>query len=585
MLCTEGLSSIIQNSIKAGKIHGFKASRTGPAISYLLFADDSLLFCKAEEEECRELMQILQIYEKASGQAINLNKSAIMFGKGLAKDDRQKLSECTGIHKTAGFGRYLGLPEFIGRNKFNAFTFITQKLENKISSWYTKFLSPAGKEVLLKAIATAIPAYCMSCFLLPKRTLDQMTRAMRKFWWSNAKEKGGIRWIAWNKIVDTKSMGGLGVRDLKEFNIALVAKQSWRILQNPQSLLSRIFKAKYFQKTSLLQAISKANASHAWRSILKGNELLKSGIKWIIGRGAQTHMWIDNWLPTNPPRPPKGLTNCIDKNTKVCEFINPETNWWDINKLNSFVAQEDVEIVKTIRPSGTDVKDSIIWMHTKEGQYSAKSGYKLQRFNTSQTLPSSSNIGNNLLLEVCKKVWKLNSPPKIKHFWWRVAHNAIPTAENLRRRKMVADNTCQLCGERSETTNHLIFNCRISKQIWSMTPSMEIKGDNLSSNSLLENVSMMLTLNNNQREDASIFPFIGWRIWKMRNDLIFNGKKKAIPDIINQALIDQNVWKNALEADELQIESPQNLLIPAEERHSSMEDVIRNANTLCFFCR
>lgn len=115
-----------------------------------------------------------------------------------------------------------------------------------------------------------------------------------------------------------------------------------------------------------------------------------------------------------------------------------------------------------------------------------------------------------------------------------------------------------------------------------MTPSMEIKGDNLSSNSLLENVSMMLTLNNNQREDASIFPFIGWRIWKMRNDLIFNGKKKAIPDIINQALIDQNVWKNALEADELQIESPQNLLIPAEERHSSMEDVIRNANTLCF---
>ena len=71
----------------------------------------------------------------------------------------------------------------------------------------------------------------------------------------------------------------------------------------------------------------------------------------------------------------------------------------------------------------------------------------------------------------------------------------------------------------------------------------------------------------------------------MRNDLIFNGKKKAIPDIINQALIDQNVWKNALEADELQIESPQNLLIPAEERHSSMEDVIRNANTLCFFCR
>ena len=88
LLCTEGISSIIQNSIQTGKIHGFKASRTGPAISHLLFADDSLLFCKAEEGECREPMQI---YEKASGQAVNFSKSAIMFGKGLDKDNRRKL--------------------------------------------------------------------------------------------------------------------------------------------------------------------------------------------------------------------------------------------------------------------------------------------------------------------------------------------------------------------------------------------------------------------------------------------------------------------------------------------------------------
>ena len=134
----------------------------------------------------------------------------------------------------------------------------------------------------------------MSCFLLPKRVLNQMTKAMRKFWWSSAKDKQGIPWIAWSTIADSKSLGGLGIRDLTDFNIALVAKQSWRILQNPSSLLSRVYKSKYFQKTSLLQAKPKSNGSHAWKSILKGNELLKSGIKWNIGRGEQTYMWIDN---------------------------------------------------------------------------------------------------------------------------------------------------------------------------------------------------------------------------------------------------------------------------------------------------
>lgn len=263
--------------------------------------------------------------KKLQVKAVNFNKSAIMFGKGLSREDKKNLSEYTGIHRTAGFGRYLGLPEFIGRNKCNAFDFITQKLERKISSWYTRFLSPAGKEVLLKAVATAIPAYSMSCFLLPKRVLNQMTKAMRKFWWSNAKDRQGIPWIAWSTIVDSKNLGGLGIRDLKDFNLALVAKQSWRILQNPNSLLSRVYKSKYFQKTGLLQAKIKSNASHAWKSILQGNELLKSGIRKIIGGGEQTYMWLDNWLPTNPPRPPKSLTNCIDLKSKVSEFLNAET--------------------------------------------------------------------------------------------------------------------------------------------------------------------------------------------------------------------------------------------------------------------
>ena len=262
---------------------------------------------------------------------------------------------------------------------------------------------------------------------------------------------------------------------------------------------------------------------------------------------------------------------------KVNEFLNSETMWWNIDKLNSFIDPEDVEIIKTIRPSITGASDSTFWIHTKDGQYSAKSGYKLLRnTNVQRNIP-------NILTEACSTIWKLDTPPKIKHVWWKVAHNSISTAENLRKRKMVADSTCQLCGKHQETTNHLIFQCRASKEIWSMTPSIQISGDNLLSNSLIENVSMLLTLNNNQRKEAHIFPFIGWRIWKMRNDLIFNGKRKPIPDVINQALVDYNVWKNTSEENELQVVPPESSNTMALEKYDSIDDIITQTNTLSCF--
>lgn len=216
----------------------------------------------------------------------------------------------------------------------------------------------------------------------------------------------------------------------------------------------------------------------------------------------------------------------------------------------------DVEIIKTIRPSITGVSDSTIWIHTNDDQYSAKSGYKfLRNFCLHQDKPNTGNVDRNLLSDACSSIWKLDAPPKIKHFWWKVAHNSISTEENLHKRKMVGDNTCQLCGEHLETTNHLIFQCRNNKEIWNMTPSIQIPGDNLLRNSLLENVSILLTLG--------------------------NGKRKPIPDVINQALIDYNkIWKNTSEANELQVELPESYTITAPKRCSSIDDIIIKANTL-----
>ena len=74
-----------------------------------------------------------------------------------------------------------------------------------------------------------------------------------------------------------KEDGGLGFRDIHAFNLAMLAKQSWRRLKNLDSLCARVLKAKYFANSSVIDAMPKSNMSYTWRSILRGLEVIKKG--------------------------------------------------------------------------------------------------------------------------------------------------------------------------------------------------------------------------------------------------------------------------------------------------------------------
>ena len=81
LLCTEGLSSLIRKVVESQSLHGILSCTNRVCISHLLFADDSFIFCQATMEECHHLMNLLECYESASGQAINRQKTSIFFSK------------------------------------------------------------------------------------------------------------------------------------------------------------------------------------------------------------------------------------------------------------------------------------------------------------------------------------------------------------------------------------------------------------------------------------------------------------------------------------------------------------------------
>ena len=112
----------------------------------------------------------------------------------------------------------------VGKNKRNTFNEIKEKLHRKLAGWKEKLLSKARKEVLIKAVAQAIPTYTMSCFRLPDSLCEELTSMIRKFWWGQQKEEKRIAWLSWEKLCVPKSCGGMGFKQLKYFNMALLAK-------------------------------------------------------------------------------------------------------------------------------------------------------------------------------------------------------------------------------------------------------------------------------------------------------------------------------------------------------------------------
>lgn len=132
---------------------------------------------------------------------------------------------------------------------------------SKLSSWQSKCFSSGGKEVLIKAVAQAVPAYAMSVFKIPQTLCDDIEKAIARFWWGSTGGKRSIHWSSWNRLCQAKTKGGLGFRDLSYFNQALIAKQGWRILHNPDSLMAKILKAKYFKGAGFMDAKLGSNPS------------------------------------------------------------------------------------------------------------------------------------------------------------------------------------------------------------------------------------------------------------------------------------------------------------------------------------
>jgi len=202
------------------------------------------------------------LYEQCLGQMINKVKSAVFFSKNTKLQQKQVVSNVLQVTKETMSEKYLGSPVHVGHSKTGIFAYLKERIWKRIQGWNDKFLSWASKEILVKAVAQAIPTFAMGCFDLSKSLCDQISAMICRFWWNQQVEKNKIHWLSWDQLMLPKEDGGLGFQDIHAFNLAMLAKQSWRLLKNPDSLCARVLKAKYFANSLVLDAMPKSNMSY-----------------------------------------------------------------------------------------------------------------------------------------------------------------------------------------------------------------------------------------------------------------------------------------------------------------------------------
>lgn len=279
----EKLSLAINEFVAEKKWQPVKVIRNGPWVSHLLFADDVLLFTKANSSQARLVACLFDKFSKSSGLKVNLTKSRDFYSSGVPREKIEKCTSISLVRSMLTLDRYLGFSILKRRVKKADFDFIIEKMKSRLASWKHRFLNKPGRLALATSVLTSIPNYYMYIFWLLQSICSLIDRVTREFIWKGNASRS-IHIVGWDKITMRKSHGGLGERRAKEANTSLLGKLVWDLHHCSSKLWVRVLLSKYHCEGSFMHG-GRVSRSCVWNSIIKARDILKDGYSLRVGVG------------------------------------------------------------------------------------------------------------------------------------------------------------------------------------------------------------------------------------------------------------------------------------------------------------
>ncbi|XP_058753205.1 uncharacterized protein LOC131626408 [Vicia villosa] len=416
VLVAEALSRLVRKSIEIGEYKGLLLKRRC-AVDILQFVDDTLLFGQGSWKHIKALKIVLRAFELVSGLGINFHKSKLI-GINISSQFLEAASLYLSCKIEDSNFIFLGIPIGFNPRKEATWLPLLDKMRKRLKGWSHRYLNLGGRITLLKSILSSLTIFSMSFYMMPVK------------------------------------VGGIAIKDIKDFNFALLNKWKWRIAQGGGFLWHEVLKARYGD-VSILDftggdSSKLTSSSFWWRDLLKVgfsssfiNEPFSSNCRFIVGNGFTTPFWEVAWLNNSILREDFLELFEISSLKKVSVaalggWREEEWIWGDLGISGVEAEQAGLEsklaVLRSLLENFGGLKedkDSVCWLLDSEKAFTVSSCYN--RYASLRT-PFGPIKRNEEALEI---VWKMEVPYKIKAFAWMLFVNRLPTKDLLVYRESV----------------------------------------------------------------------------------------------------------------------------------------------------